>query len=893
MGYTMELYKSLLFKELFGNDYQNKLKTGDIPPVDDNRMQEAIKIVFQKLDKIGPNLKNTKKAFNRFVRSSRDQDLYEDFGYDKSSADKYSKGHTVKQFKKNREAFMKMAVEPLVRQEIEWVRAAKGIGLSEDKLSTFLHHQDRWTRNLMHTDGTEESRKHNERVVALFALCYKDITEDKFKEVRRKHNNNPEDNVLLDDEIKNAAKCILDITKKELEGIQEDADKLPGIVSDIFSGNTNKPERGQSLESCYKAMGSRKFYLSWVSADVAALLKKLGLPDEQNFTQDEILRWQDLGGKTSYQALGELAANPYYTFVNPYKVYENADGHMPRPLDDMAPEEALRDGFLSNADKMYGTVASVLLEGQLGKYAIKNNSENFDERVGNFRIYQQSDLDEDGKNIERTVILKVQDLANGEPICVTETRPEDIFNDGLEKERNALKRRIDKWSKKNRTSKQFEGMRDALNAFNEIKLVGEIDRETGALKNVSLKLYRTMQEKLDELEKAVDVYLNQKKADKDRRGGYKSSYEKERVEYAKKLKEFTERKKKELGFAKKFTETRQLYKQTELDMAKSIKNENDKRYKKLSGLAYMIEKAKNVRESAKKARQEAAQRERQKQKEIKEEQEKKDNTVRGRKYRKQLDDIKKKVGDQPLNKDDTRAKNKVNAYVDERKRGYDAAAGDPKKACTEAKKCLAAMAIEKYLELESRQKKEPKDWSIHELINAGKIVELTDFVMNTDYFNDNFVNEEKLLNKEGFKSHINDQFRCFNSSKHIMTCMELANEADKSKEHQVENVEKVRNNEEIKQNLKETGVEANNIEESRKSVRELLNINQLIEAEQKENGKLGTGRKRSNSVTIAARKNAIENAKKNANEAENKQKAPEPLGGKGIVPKRKSRNSHE
>lgn len=884
MGYTLDLYKSLLFKELFGENYEQKLKNGNLPPVNEEKMQDAIKKVYKQLDDLGPNLEDTEGAFKEFVEGSENPELYELFGHDKGAAGKYANGRKVEQFKKNREAFMKMAVEPLVRQEIEWVSAAGRLGISEEKRHSFCTHLDRWTKNLMHTDGSPESAKHNDEVAALFALCYKDMTEEEFKNFRRKHYEDLRKNgkldisdddikLKLDEEVKKAPERILNITKDEVKDAPEDVKKLPGIISDIFGGNADNPENGKTLEGAYKAVGNRNIYLSWVSKDVAETMKNFGLPDEKNLSQDEILDWQGAGGQASYQLLGELAANPYYTLVEPYKVYKYGKNTMRAPREDASPETILKQGFLENAGITYALVEGNCVIERLSKYAVRLAGEKLNDRVGHFRIYQQTDPVEGGK-IERTVILKVQDMENGEPVCVTEAGPEELANEGLKEEVD----RISKWSKKNKTSRQFEAMRDALIALNAVKLTDES----------ALIDYKKFEKKLDELKKAVDAYLEKKANENTKRWHHSSSYEKERVEFAKGLKEFTERKKKELGYAEKFMITRQSAAQAEKDMQGIDEKKNDKRYAKLSGLAYMIEKGKEEQLQKKKL-EEKQKKEKDK---LAKEREKERRTDLGRGYRKQLDDLKKNIGQQDLDKNDEHAQSKVKAYMDDRQAGYDAAKKDSDKV-SEAKKMLAAKTIEEYLVLESKQEKDPADWSMHELVNAGKIKEMTEFIMSSEYFAGNLARDEKLTDKEYVEGCKKNRAFFFHASKDIVQCMQLAENADKSKQNQVDKFEDIRTIEEIKEDLKEAGKEANVDVKGQESVRSLISYNKLIEAEQKENGKFGAGRKRSNTMTKTAKKETIESAQKNANEANNKENAPQPLGGKGIGPKRKSKRENE
>ena len=252
MGYTLDLYKSLLFKELFGENYEQKLKNGNLPPVNEEKMQDAIKKVYKQLDDLGPNLEDTEGAFKEFVEGSENPELYELFGHDKGAAGKYANGRKVEQFKKNREAFMKMAVEPLVRQEIEWVSAAGRLGISEEKRHSFCTHLDRWTKNLMHTDGSPESAKHNDEVAALFALCYKDMTEEEFKNFRRKHYEDLRKNgkldisdddikLKLDEEVKNAPERILNIIKDEVKDAPGDVKKLRKEGEKVMSIYRNLP----------------------------------------------------------------------------------------------------------------------------------------------------------------------------------------------------------------------------------------------------------------------------------------------------------------------------------------------------------------------------------------------------------------------------------------------------------------------------------------------------------------------------------------------------------------------------------------------------------------------------------------------------------------------------
>lgn len=889
MGYTLDLYKSLLLKELFGKDYEQKLRDGNLPPVDEQKMQEAIKKVYQQLDDMGPKLEDTKKAFKKFLKGSADPKLYELFEHDKGAADKYANGHKVEQFKKNREAFMKMVIEPMVRQEIEWGSAARRLGISEEKKHTLCTHTDRWTNNLMHTDGSPESLEHNDEVVALFALCYHDMTEDEFRAFRRKHYENLRKNGKLDmsdddiartleDEIKNAPERILNITKSEVKDVQDEAKRLPGIVSDILGGNIDKTENGQNLESAYKAIGNRNIYISWVAEDIALLLKSFGLSDDKNLSHDDVLQLQSAGGQTNYQIMGELAANPYYTFVEPFKVYNYGKNTIQAPKASAAPKALLKEGFLKDASFAYSIIAGRDIIKHLDEYAVYPGGEKLNDRVGNFRVYQQSDPIEGGQQIERTVILKIQDMENGEPVCATEANPEELVNEGLEEEKDALRRRVSKWSKENKTSKQFEAMREALIVFNEMKLTD---------KSV-LKDFKEFEKKLDELQKAVDEYLEKKANDNAKIFHYSSSYEKERVEFANKLKEFTERKKKEIGYAQKFIRTRQLKKQADVDMKAVPEKGSNERYKKLSGLAYMIEKGKEE----KKRKIELQAKEKKEQKKLEQEKEEKEQAASGRGYRKQLDELKKKIGKQAPDKDDERAQSKVKAYIDARQAGYDSAKKDSDKAF-EAKKMLAALAINEYLKMESRQKKEPEDWSIHELVNAGKINELTDFVMHTDYFVKRFAQNDEPIDKTILDGHKKNPAQCYYVSKNIAQCMDLASKADKSKEEQIDKLEDIREKEEIKEELKEEGKEANDIAKGRESVRRLSNINELIEEKEKEDGKMVAGVKKSTSVPKSTRKKTIKNVQKNVNEADNKQKAPEPLGGKGIGPKKRTKKENE
>ncbi len=774
MGKVADYYKELLMKALFGANYVQLRRMGKLPPVDAQKMEKAIQAVWKKIDEEGPDLRNPKKSFKTQLAKERDPKLYQKFGYNEASQQNMGTGNTPEQYRKNRSLLMKYVILPSVQRDIEWSKAVNRLGLKGERNNAVQNLPNRWVKTLMRTDGTKESLVFNTEVMALAALCQRRITPEEFKSVRMNHymdefvqgriGSLEEARRKVDEEVQNAPKRILQIVRDEIQKGRELAPSLPGIGYHVLHGTMNDPRVGRTEDSCFRALSDTGVLTAWAAKDIQKMLKDYGVPDDQNLSEAEVAEGQVIGASTDVPALSELVANPYYAVYDPFKIYEETGTSIQRENDLTKPGARLKNTYLDCLIHAPFAVAEAARD-TLGKYAIDADMQVKTARVGDLHVFRQADVN----GGFRTSIQRVHGMEHQQIFHMEEVKPEVLFGIGLEKATGTLVQKIAKWSEKSHTSDEFERMREALNNMDQ-KILPE---------NANAAAYDDMQETLQTLLDRTNEYLAKKTAEKAVRGRFKSSYERKRVEFAKEVKTYAEKKLEQLGYCREAFDTMEKAAAAERAYANTPERFSDPRYVGRSALAYKVmkdEEAAAVRRAEERRREEEENRRQQAA-------EKAQQTEIGKGYRRQFDEIGKGIA-APGNRDQAAATEKVSAFCEEKKQGYRASLNNPAAFEEATKKYLAAKTVENYLKLE-REQQEPKDWTMHELVNAGKINELTDFVMHTDLF------REKLPSMNPFKKEEKLEDMLTHRSTHLVAkgikeCLTLANEAHQvNEDHRV------------------------------------------------------------------------------------------------------------
>lgn len=771
-GMTSKLYKDLLMKELFGNDYAQMLKNGNIPPIDDKKIEKAIQEVWKKVDAVSPNLKDPKKHFKSQTAKERDPQLFQQLGYDEASQQKFGSGNTVEQYKQNRENLMKYAVVPDMKRQLEWSKAMKRLSLTQEQRTAFDTHSHRWARLLMKTGGGKENLVYNAEVAALIVLCSGDMTPEQFKSVRMNHymdefvngkiGSLEEARQKVDAEVQNAPERLLGIIKQEMQKGRDIAGSMPNIACDVMRGTTENKRTGHTTKGCFEAVGNSAINLAWVAGDIQLMLQRYGLPDEKNLTAAEVMDGQTIGGMGSVQEIAEMAANPYFLYYDPFKTYEVNNGAGLAPAAGETTAALLKNAYLSEQAQFVFAISEAA-QPNLGKYVIHPVDEVNEARVGDLHVFRTRDL----HGGHRTSIQRIHKLEGNQLLKMEEAQPELLVNTGLTKETNALVQKIGKWDKEKRTSDQFERMRRALLAM-EGKTLPE---------NAQAAHYEDMQATLQELLDKTNEYLAKKTAEKAARGRFRNGYEKERVEFAEQVKKYAEKKLEQVGYAREAFDTIEMSKAAEREFANTPERLTDPRYIGRSALVYKLKKEEEAAAARAaeriRAEEDAARR--------RHEEEKAQNTESGKGYRAKLDEIGKDIA-APRSNDQASASEKVTAFVADKKRGYDGAKNDPAAFEEATRKYLAAKTVERYLKMEREQEKDPKDWTMHELVNAGKINELTDFVMHSDIFQQRFPSVQKYKNEAKLQD-VDTLKYCFQTAKHLNECLDLAKDAHQENEN--------------------------------------------------------------------------------------------------------------
>lgn len=743
MGRTSELYRLLLGKELFGDNFKGDLPyTANFVNVPPEKMKEAIEEVIKKLDGVYSNKKKIKRKFKEMCDEKKEEsDEYRNTAHDKESKKRYGEGIKFEQYRKNRDQLINKMAEDIER-DIAWNNALMNLGINAEQANNIASGNERWPKLLMRTGNDLASKAHNLKIVSLLACGKGLITEETFKKVRIEQctkyegKSNEKATEIVNNEFAHIGDSLWNEIMKKIEPEMRSSDDTGKYVNDILTGKAGK-KGSPSLEKCYNGIGSADAVLYWDLQLVVDNINTLPGFSDYNTKRKFALEQQEKAQiDSSLQEYADFAANPFFCVVDPIKTIDlskEGKGFLPHVPADREPtlEENLITAFNGNC---------------IGIYSNKGGQENrllspfglsADEKV----VYEDK-----GKRVFRddygnTCILRYQEMGDRGPLYVDAFHPEDLVNTGLEKEMGEFLHTCKSWSREKHTSEQFENMRKALeNLADGGKLLYAPDSND----------INPMRARISALLKTSEIYLKKKK---DENSFFRSSYEKRRIALANKLKKFATRKLEELQYVEEHMNTLEKSKKEEKKLEKNkdyIESKKNPKLKNMTPLQYLkyVEQQKREAEALKKAAQEAEEKRKRNEKA-----EKIENAQRLEEGKVILENIKNiHSGIKENSSDKNNAIKIVEDYLKIEKSEYKPLKDgrDKNKNLTEkfvlteddkkkGKRIFAGNVINAMLEFENTPElNKDNDFTIHEIVNGGKISDLVDLIVNYSKFKDNF-----------------------------------------------------------------------------------------------------------------------------------------------------------
>ena len=487
---VFDIYYQLLMQQLTNG----KRTTIDLSTVD---MQDAIEKVEEQIDKNGSGNLNDQEVFNDeyenflapFARRNKPnpyRDIKPDsntIGSDNVSRYDYSKACRKELMKK---------VEWRVRQELEWRNAAIRIGLKDADGNALDVNDHTWMSRLMKTDGTPESRAYNESIVALAALVPQNVgknagrqkplwTREQYLDWRIKYYT---DKGEIDREAWDKATSDLNDAStflfREINAELKRADLdhfevamnaiLTGDFSNEFFQDTEKEKR---LEKAFAVFNNDVSNLGMVvDREIFKALNELGnvpLNSEQQKKFDKM--WQK---KVHYignaSAVANLAANPYFAFVDPYKQYRSKLGGLNVSFEpDGKNEDRVKKPLGGSMLEEYSSYVNLVMYAHdkfLAPYKLDT-----DDKISK----EFTKMEADGIQVfhnekeKKTMIVQSEPTNAGFVSIKPYDHPEHIVSNGMKERANELLAKCAQWSTTKRTSPEFENMRKALGIVSAIE----------------------------------------------------------------------------------------------------------------------------------------------------------------------------------------------------------------------------------------------------------------------------------------------------------------------------------------------------------------------------------------------------------------------------------------
>lgn len=460
MPKTFQLYYELLMKQLTKGSQQ---------PVDfsEEKMKEAIAEVKRKIKELGPDPENLDASFNGFCSRQPYPELCrqmkpdsEVIGENDTSRYAYAEQCRDEVFKN---------VEYRVRQTLEWRNAIDRLGIKNENNKIKRVNTGRWMGHLIKTDGTDESLRYNETIVALAALGDGVITRDEYLKIREEYHTK---NDGVDKE--NARKAALSDYEGRAEFLYQEVDHAIEAGRERFGHYKDAALAVQtgdyskfngSMEEAFAVFHTNAEQLAMVGGNVFQdLERKFGYQPKKEEKDEILLRWQDYTlPANSFQSVAEQVSNPYFAIFDPFK-YNRTCGQRESliPSDEKVAVAGEQDkaaySFMSDGVS-YATVLNSGLENLLKQSALHAGNELKAERAGDYRIFSNGD---------RVAIVKIGRMTQDDVVTADDSEPEQLVIQGLKTTADGLYGRCSRWSKTFRTSREFENMRDSLTTVKDL-----------------------------------------------------------------------------------------------------------------------------------------------------------------------------------------------------------------------------------------------------------------------------------------------------------------------------------------------------------------------------------------------------------------------------------------
>lgn len=778
MGGLKTYFEKKLMEKLLGKKWKDKSLT--LPsPIDQEVIDRCIREIEREIDSALSTQNKVKKAVKKFGK--------EKFKYDDAGKQTFGNGLKFEQYKKNRHAVLKVA-EDEVRRMLSYRETINVIPIKDPfRREAFNQLPNRWVSYLMKTDGSPESKSFNKEAVALLALGKGLMTDEEFVEMRTDYYKTQQ-NMTQEEAEKAAKKENLNAPERLMKMVNDavsDAKKkinpeqMEYDAYDIVTGKQIGPN-APTLEDKMANFWDPGVYLMWNTKDILDndLRKMPGFQMTEEQIKNQIKENENYSGILQrFQVEVERTANPYFTVLDSYKTSEDYVGSdVPWRQDGSRPKTISQELYLEflNAPENLQAAGMDYVKPVRDHYALRQD-DIVNEIPKDFEYIVYHNRENGYTTINRMNYMKGGKIVSLDDDISPEQCIQGYANKNVQQERDSFIRAFGQWSKKNRTSRAFERMRDAMNALNGVKVSeNPTPDELARIKD----LYR-------ELQIATDAYLEKKSADKERNHGhYTGKYEKKRVEFAQKLKKFADHRYERISNAKGYCDTLALEKTKSVELAQNKEWKENPKYKDLNVMQYL--EAKRQEEKARqKAEKERLERE---EKQRKKELEDAELLEKGKVLKGVIDPLKSDIKEPDQNYDSAVAKieNYIKEHSDKR---TDSIKNNKDVDLTvdESKLVLAGITVKQMMRWENDPEKntKPASFTVIELVNNGKINDLVEIVSSQPKFINLANLKGSLINEKWFREQMLQPIATWKIASEMMTSLKLA---EKDAKIQNENV---------------------------------------------------------------------------------------------------------
>ncbi len=408
--------------------------------------------------------------------------------------------------------------------------------------------------DLMETGKTPEAKDHNEHVVMLMALNEGDITDEQYRQFRVKQLTEKAPNAaeIADNELNDRANALFTLMKKKAEALHKEAEGFEQALQDIMNVQEMDPEK---LKKAYKivdaatcsllrcgnsAMNDAKTHYGWDFT-----------PEEERWIKTNM---DDFGCANDRAArLVSNVANPYFAILDSVELMGSFDKPTLKKGEDLVFSPLARfchEAQFQAGGELITNIGEVEKDFKTELNRLGMRDARGEEHSLFFKIYKK-----DGD-----VLVTKNEVVSRSPIStkVELDAAGDLVGERFRSEIEDFCEMCDarnKWT----SSKAFNKMKDELKGL----------RNTTLSSNPSSEELDRFEKGIEALKKKTEIYLEKKQKDIAKRNKGtegKNDYEKNRIDFAKKLKAFTEEKLEQLQLVKAHQMTRQKQMAAERDL---------------------------------------------------------------------------------------------------------------------------------------------------------------------------------------------------------------------------------------------------------------------------------------------------------------------------------------